>query len=69
MGSEGPSIPADRRARIFESDFPTGDEGLGLGRAIVKRMLDAHERSNDLVESDDGGVRFEVTDIVVAPVC
>jgi GAF domain-containing protein len=69
VADDGSGVPADRRDRIFESGFSTGDEGSGLGLAIVKSIVDAHGWSIDLVESDDGGARFEVTEVVVEPDC
>jgi signal transduction histidine kinase len=61
---EGMGIPADEQARLFDAfhrcsnaaDIP----GTGLGMAVVKRSLDAHEGSI-LVESEVGkGTRFVV---------
>jgi nitrogen-specific signal transduction histidine kinase len=67
VADDGPGVPAERRDRIFESGFSTGDDGSGLGLAIVKSIVDAHGWAIDLVESDDGGARFEVTGVVIEP--
>jgi two-component system nitrogen regulation sensor histidine kinase NtrY len=45
----GAGIPEEVRDRIFEPSFTTKSSGMGLGLAMVKRM----------VEQADGSVRFE----------
>jgi len=62
---DGPGIPDPDRERVFESGFTTGDEGPGLGLSIVESIVDAHEWAVTVTESDEGGARFEVTDLVV----
>ena len=47
VGDNGPGIPADEHARIFEKfyrakDAPEEVEGTGLGLAIVKSIVDNH---------------------------
>ena len=39
VADDGPGIPAELRARIFEPFFSTKEAGTGLGLAIAKRML------------------------------
>ena len=38
----GPGIPADRAANVFDEFFTTKTRGTGLGLAIVKRIIEAH---------------------------
>lgn len=39
---EGPGIPEDVRARMYDPLFTTREEGTGLGLAIVKRVVEEH---------------------------
>ncbi|WP_277424153.1 HAMP domain-containing sensor histidine kinase [Halorubrum sp. CSM-61] len=62
---DGPGIPAADRDRVFETGFTTGTERLGLGLAIVEGVVDAHGWAIATGESAEGGVRFEVSGVVV----
>ena len=39
---DGPGIPAENRARIFEALFTTKAKGSGLGLALCRRIMEAH---------------------------
>ncbi len=58
---DGPGIPVERRARVFDPYFTTKADGTGLGLAIVKKIVVEHGGSIDVGESDAlGGARFRV---------
>lgn len=63
VADDGTGISADERDMVFEHGYSTGEEGTGLGLAIVKRIVEAHGWSVAVTESENGGARFEVTDI------
>ncbi|WP_129112610.1 histidine kinase N-terminal 7TM domain-containing protein [Halegenticoccus tardaugens] len=56
---DGPGVPADERAAVFERGYSTGD-GTGLGLGIVRDVVDAHGWRIHLAAGDRGGARFEV---------
>jgi two-component system sensor histidine kinase FlrB len=50
----GPGVPPHLRARIFEPFFTTRTRGNGIGLAIVKSVVEAHQGSVQLADSDRG---------------
>lgn len=57
---DGPGIPAELRARVFEPFFTTRREGTGLGLAIARRLA-ADVGGRIVLESDAGkGTRIEL---------
>lgn len=61
----GPGIPEKTRARIFEAGYTTAEEGTGYGLRIVKEVADAHDWDITVTETDNGGARFEITDVTL----
>jgi signal transduction histidine kinase len=60
---DGPGIPEEKREDVFDSGFTTNRDGTGFGLAIVKEIVEAHGWTVSVADSDEGGARFEVTDI------
>jgi len=62
----GPGVPEDERERIFEPFYrargtrETG-EGVGLGLALVRQIVEHHGGSVRCLPRDGGGTRFEVS--------
>jgi PAS domain S-box-containing protein len=63
---DGPGIPADEREVVFETGYSERREGTGFGLGIVERICDAHGWDVTATAGDDGGARFELTEIVFA---
>ena len=62
VADDGPGIPADRRAKIFEPFFSTkGQRGTGLGLAVARKLVHKHGGEIDLVEENRTGATFRVT--------
>ncbi len=59
VADDGPGIPSERGAAIFDYGTTTGD-GSGMGLAIVRTIVEAHGWEIDVTESEAGGARFEV---------
>lgn len=58
---DGPGLPAEVRAHLFEPFYTTKPpgQGTGLGLAVVRQLVDAIGATIDL-ESDHSGTRFTV---------
>ena len=63
IADDGPGIPPDDRERIFETGYSTETDGTGFGLAIVREIVEAHGWEISVVDSEDGGARFEVTGV------
>ncbi len=57
----GAGIPADKLERIFNPFFTTKEQGTGLGMAIAKKLVEAHEGTIDVVSEVGRGTEFKVT--------
>ncbi len=54
VSDNGPGVPAELRRRIFEPFFTTKAHGNGIGLAIVKSVVEAHQGSVRLSDSERG---------------
>ncbi|MEO5511045.1 MAG: ATP-binding protein, partial [Longimicrobiales bacterium] len=59
IGDDGGGIPVDRLQRIFEPDYTLKAGGTGLGLALVRQAVAAHE-GTVTARNADGGAVFEV---------
>lgn len=58
---EGSGLPAEVRAHLFEMFHPGRPHGIGIGLALVKQIVDAHD-ATIVAESNEGaGTTFRVT--------
>jgi len=51
---DGPGIPAQDRHRVFEALYTTKAKGSGLGLALCRRIMEAHEGTIELEASENG---------------
>jgi signal transduction histidine kinase len=64
VDDEGPGISDEARARIFDAFYTTRTHGVGIGLALVKRIIDDHAETGasiDVVSPEKGGASFRVT--------
>jgi len=57
----GPGVADEMRSRVFEPFHTTKAKGTGLGMAIAKRFVEAHQGTIELGNDHDGGAEFVVT--------
>ncbi len=57
---DGPGIPPESRARVFDPYFTTKVDGTGLGLAIVKKIVVEHGGRVDVTTSSLGGASFVI---------
>lgn len=65
VADDGVGIPDTECDRVFDSGYSTSDEGTGFGLNIVAEIAEAHDWEITVTESQDGGARFEITDVDV----
>ena len=58
VSDDGPGIPDEEKADVFDSGHST--DGTGLGLAIVERIVEAHGWTISVTDALDGGARFTV---------
>lgn len=63
----GTGIPEEDHDRIFESGYTTDPEKAGFGLNIVRQIVVGHGWNLVVSEGDEGGTRFEITDITFQP--
>ena len=56
----GPGVPPDAREQIFNPFFTSKKDGVGLGLAIVAKIVDDHRGSIHLENDSGTGARFRV---------
>lgn len=56
----GPGVPHDLRARVFEPSCSTKGPGRGLGLAVARNVVEAHDGWMELGASDLGGTRVSI---------
>ena len=56
----GPGVPPEAREQIFNPFFTTKKDGVGLGLAIVAKIVDDHRGSIKLENDSKPGARFRI---------
>lgn len=61
----GSGIPKELGDSVFETGFSTSPKGTGFGLAIISQIAAAHDWDLTVTTGNDGGARFEFTDVAV----
>ncbi|MDT8437993.1 MAG: HAMP domain-containing sensor histidine kinase [Wenzhouxiangellaceae bacterium] len=56
----GPGIPPDKRAQVFEPFFTTHRQGSGLGLFLTRQLCDANQAPLEYVEMPNAGACFRI---------
>ncbi|SDY35578.1 sensor histidine kinase [Halobellus clavatus] len=59
----GDGIPQEQHDEIFDHGYTTNTDGTGFGLSIVKEVVEAHGWSLSHCDGEDGGARFEISDV------
>jgi signal transduction histidine kinase len=57
---DGPGIGAEARSRLFDAFFTTRSSGMGIGLAVVKRIVDEHGWVIEVESKEGRGATFRV---------
>lgn len=63
VADDGPGIPPEDRESVFGPGETSSENGNGFGLSIVKSIVDAHDWSVEIAESESGGARIEIKDV------
>ncbi|HLF98810.1 MAG TPA: sensor histidine kinase [Methylococcaceae bacterium] len=60
VDDDGPGIPEDQRARVFDPFFTQREGGIGLGLTVARQIATAHGANLGADASPKGGARFRI---------
>src|SRR5207302_10818869 len=60
IADHGAGIPDELRQHVFEPYFTTKNDGTGLGLALVRQTIEAHNGSITVAEAPGGGATFSI---------
>ncbi|UPW01153.1 HAMP domain-containing histidine kinase [Halorussus gelatinilyticus] len=63
VADDGPGIPADERAAVFDAGYTTDADGIGLGLTFISQLAETYGWDCTLTESEAGGARFEFRNV------
>ena len=63
VADTGSGISKTDRKQVFKTGYSTAEDGTGFGLRIVKQIADAHGWKVAVTESEQGGARFEITNV------
>ena len=66
VADDGPGVPEDRREAVFEPGYSSKADGIGLGLTFVGHLVEMYDWDCTIVDSEDGGMRFECRDLDLA---
>ena len=63
VADDGTGISSAEQEKVFEAGYSTAENGTGFGLNIVQEIIKAHGWEISVTASEDGGARFEVSNV------
>jgi C4-dicarboxylate-specific signal transduction histidine kinase len=60
IADRGPGVPPEAAGKIFDPFYSTKEHGMGMGLAIVRTIVEAHNGDIKVENADHGGAVFRV---------
>ena len=60
MADDGPGVPPELRARVFDPGFSTKKSGWGIGLSLAKRIVEENHGGTLALASTPQGATFEI---------
>ena len=60
IADHGPGVPDELRQQVFEPYFTTKQDGTGLGLALVRQTIEAHNGTITVSDTPGGGATFSI---------
>jgi C4-dicarboxylate-specific signal transduction histidine kinase len=61
VSDNGPGVPSDRIATIFELFHTTKEKGMGMGLWLSRAIMDSHEGSIKLLKGPENETLFQIS--------
>ena len=61
LSDNGPGIPPEIQDRVFDPFFTTRHQGIGLGLAVVRSVVEAHRGVVELESGQPQGTKFKIS--------
>ena len=61
VADNGPGIPPDRLGQVFDAFYTTKRDGVGMGLAIARTIVETHGGRLSVRNRDEGGAEFRFT--------
>ena len=61
VADNGPGIPVERQAELFNKKFTTKERGHGIGLITVKQIVEQHQGTIRVESTPGAGTKFVIT--------
>jgi signal transduction histidine kinase len=61
VADNGPGIPAESQAELFNKRFTTKERGHGIGLITVRKTIEQHQGTIEVESTPGAGTKFVIT--------